>query len=65
MNDRVEYAMLRDNPDPLQWGWLGSEFSTLAQSMEAQDEPGERELKFDAQPPTTPNSFPRPFSELS
>ena len=52
MNDRVEYAMLAETPDPLQWGWLGSEFSMLAQCMEAEHEPGERALKFDAQLPT-------------
>jgi len=36
MNDRLECAMLGANPDPLQWGWIGSEFSTLAHCQEVE-----------------------------
>ena len=49
MNDRLEFAMLGDIPDPLQWGWLGSEFSVL--SLKA--EPSEHALKLEAQPPSS------------
>ena len=39
MNDRLDYALLAATPDPLQWGWLGSEFSTC---VETEDEFSER-----------------------
>ena len=53
MNDRLEGAMLANNtPDPLEWGWLGSEFSALARYQEAQEESAiEHELQ--------PLQFPR------
>ena len=53
MNDRLEFAMLGDIPDPLHWGWLGSEFSAFSQGMEAQAEPSEHALKLEAQPPSS------------